>query len=99
MLKKILVLIFFAGSVLSSTICLASTDQALEAQIQVVAIDDSLNGASINKLEVTDGTAKVKTSKDVPRLERGDDISAQTSFFMLLLSLLGFIALSNRRNV
>ena len=99
MFKNILVLIIFVSSAFSLTICHASTDQVAKSHIQVVEKNDSFNGTPINKIVVTEVVAKVNNFKDVPILEKSDDISAESSFFMLLLSLLGFIALSNRRNV
>lgn len=99
MLKNVLVLIFVVGSALSSMVCLASENQATASHISIVAKSDSLNGAATNKFIVTDGIANVKTSGDVPTEAENDDGSTQTSFLMLLLSLLGYIALSNRRNI
>lgn len=101
MLKNVLVLIFFTSSILLSTLCLASTNQhETESVKNVVTKDVSLNANTTitNKLAITGVVKKNKTSDDTT----GEDekaVPAQTSFLMLLLSLLGFIALSNRRNV
>ncbi|HOY71182.1 MAG TPA: hypothetical protein PL131_10805 [Methylotenera sp.] len=99
MLKNILVLAMLAGPFFLSTISYASENQAAEPRGQVLAKNDSLNVTSISKIAVTDGITKAKKSNDLHSFKRADDITAPTSFFMLLLSLIGFIALSNRRNV